>query len=167
MKKTFFKFAMLTVAAPLLFSNCASLFSKSIYPITINSNPNGATVTVTDKKGTEVFKGQSPATVTLKASSGFFARAQYQVKISMQGYAEQIVPVNFKVDGWYWGNLFIGGILGMLIIDPATGAMYKLDTPPINVTLNKSTASIETPTLKIIDIANVPKEMKEKLIRLK
>jgi hypothetical protein len=45
--------------------------------------------------------------------------------------------------------------------------MYKLDTPPINVTLNKSTASIETPTLKIIDIANVPKEMKEKLIRIK
>lgn len=31
----------------------------------------------------------------------------------------------------------------MLIIDPATGAMWKLDTPPINVTLSKPTALVE------------------------
>lgn len=55
----------------------------------------------------------------------------------------------------------------MLIVDPITGAMWKLDTPPINVTLNKSTASTGTPTLKIIDIASVSQEMKEHLVRIK
>ena len=30
------------------------------------------------------------------------------------------------IDGWYWGNLFLGGILGMLAVDPATGAMWAL-----------------------------------------
>ncbi len=38
-------------------------------------------------------------------------------------------PVTFdtKLDGWYFGNLIFGGLLGILIIDPATGAMWRLD----------------------------------------
>ena len=31
------------------------------------------------------------------------------------------------MDGWYAGNILIGGLLGLLIIDPATGSMWKLD----------------------------------------
>jgi hypothetical protein len=31
------------------------------------------------------------------------------------------------IDGWYWGNLLIGGIIGMVFVDPLTGAMWKLD----------------------------------------
>jgi len=30
------------------------------------------------------------------------------------------------MNGWYFGNLAIGGILGMLVIDPLTGAMYRM-----------------------------------------
>lgn len=167
MKKTSFKLIMLAIVAPIMFSNCASIVSRSSYPISVNSNPSGATVSITDKKGNEVFKGQSPAIATLKSGSGFFSRAQYQVKVSLAGFSEQIIPVTYKLNGWYWGNLLLGGVLGMLIIDPATGAMWKLDTPPINVTLSKSTASTETPVLKIIDIASVPQEMKDKLVRIK
>ena len=105
--------------------------------------------------------------VTLKSSAGFFSKAEYQVKINSTGYAEQIIPVNYKLNGWYFGNILIGGVIGMLIIDPATGAMWKLDTPPINVTLSKSTASTEIPALKIIDIATINENMKEHLVRVK
>ena len=161
------KVTMLAIALPTLFSSCATIFGHSSYPVSINSNPSGATVSITDKKGKEVYKGASPATVTLKSGAGFFGKAEYQVKISSTGYAEQIIPVNYKLNGWYFGNLLIGGVLGMLIVDPATGAMWKLDTPPINVTLSKSTASTETPTLKIVDIASIPQNMKDKLVRVK
>lgn len=167
MRKYFFKLTTLSIALPLLFSNCATLVSKTSYPITINSNPNGATITITDKKGKEVFKGISPATATLNSGAGFFSKAEYEVKISIPGYTEKTIPVMFRMNGWYWGNLLFGGFIGLLVIDPITGAMWKLDTPPINVTLNKSTASSENPSLKIIDIANVSKEMKEKLVRIK
>ena len=167
MKKSIFKLTAFVIATPLMFSNCASIVSKTSYPISINSNPNGAIVSITNKKGDEVFKGKSPITATLNSGDGFFAKARYQVKISSNGYAEQIIPVTFKLNGWYFGNLLFGGFLGMLIIDPATGAMWALDTPPINVTLNKSTSSIETPMLKIIDIASVPQELKDKLVRIK
>jgi hypothetical protein len=166
MRRTFFKLAMVAILLPTLFSSCATIFGHSSYPVSVNSNPTGATVSVTDKKGKEVYKGASPATITLKSGAGFFSKAEYQVKISSTGYAEQIIPVNYKLNGWYFGNILIGGFLGMLIIDPATGAMWKLDTPPINVTLSKSTASTETPTLKIVDLASLPQNMKDKLVRI-
>jgi len=157
---------VIVISFSVLFSSCATLFGKSSYPISINSNPSGAVVAITDKRGKEVYKGQSPATVTLKSSAGYFSRAEYQVKITSPGYSELIVPVNYKLNGWYFGNLFIGGLVGMLIIDPATGAMWKLETPPINVTLNKSTASSGTPTLNVLEISAVPETMKGHLVAI-
>lgn len=166
MKKNVLKFGAFLMFAPLFITSCASIFGKSSYPVSINTNPNGANISITDKKGKEVYKGQSPATVTLKSGAGFFSKAEYQVKISANGYAEQIVPVIYKLNGWYFGNLLIGGFLGMLIIDPATGAMWKLDTPPISVSLNKPTASIE-PTLQILDIRNASADVKANMVRIK
>lgn len=55
----------LSIALPLLFSSCATIFGKSSYPVAIDSNPTGATVSITDKKGKEVYKGASPATVAM------------------------------------------------------------------------------------------------------
>ena len=54
----------------------------------------------------------------------------------------------------------------MLIIDPATGAMWKLDTPPIFVNLGKPTVSTE-PSLKIIDIKEATPEMKAAMVKVK
>jgi hypothetical protein len=54
----------------------------------------------------------------------------------------------------------------MLIVDPATGAMWKLDTPPINVTLSKPTASVE-PTLQILDVNIVSADVKAHMVRIK
>jgi hypothetical protein len=28
---------------------------------------------------------------------------------------------------WYFGNILLGGVIGMLVVDPLTGAMYSLD----------------------------------------
>ena len=167
MRINFMKTSLLAIALPILISGCATIFGHSSYPVSINSDPSGAAVSITDKKGKEVYKGVSPAMVTLKSSAGYFKKAEYQVKISSDGYAEQIIPVNYKLNGWYFGNILIGGLIGMLIVDPATGAMWKLDTPPISVSLSKTTASIETPTLKIMDIASIPQSMKDKLVRIK
>ena len=158
---------VVAIALPTLFSSCATIFGHSTYPISINTIPYGATLSIIDKGGTEIYKGVSPATVTLNSSSGYFSKAAYTVKITTTGYAEQTIPINFKIDGWYFGNLLLGGLIGMLIVDPATGAMWKLDTPPINVTLSKITASITTPTLKIIDIATLSTPLKHKLVRIK
>ncbi len=158
---------MIAIAVSVLFSGCATIFGKSVYPVSIGCNPRGATVSITDKKHREVYKGSAPVVVGLKSSAGFFSKAEYFVKISSPGYADRILPVNFKLNGWYFGNLLIGGVLGMLIIDPATGAMWKLATPDIYIDFEKSIPSAGTPTLQIIDIASVSQDMKQYLVRLR
>ncbi len=156
--------AILLIA--LFTSSCASILSKSQYPLTITTDPSGASVAVSDHKGMEIFKGTSPATVSLQSGAGFFKRASYQVSVSKAGYETQMVPVQFKVDGWYWGNLLLGGVIGMLIIDPATGAMYKIDSEYMAITLSQSVAANAQPELKIYDLDNVPEHLKSKLVKI-
>ena len=153
------------MASVFLFSSCASIVSKSTYPLSINSSPSNAKVSITDKKGKEIYLGNTPATVKLKAGAGFFSKAEYQVKFSSPGYDDKIVPITFKLDGWYFGNLLLGGVLGMLIIDPATGAMWKIETEFLNETLSKSTASID-PEMRIININEIPENWKNHLVRV-
>ena len=167
MQTNYFKVAVLAVITSFLFSSCATIFGRSSYPVSINTNPPGATVIITNKKNKEVYKGTTPTTVRLKSHAGYFARAEYQVKLSSPGYDEQIIPVYYKLDGWYFGNLLHGGLIGMLIIDPATGAMWKLDTPPVNVTLNQSSFTLTQPTLKNLDIKEPSHSMKGNLVKLK
>ncbi|MDD3124861.1 MAG: PEGA domain-containing protein [Candidatus Kapabacteria bacterium] len=153
------------MASVLLLSSCASIFSKSTYQVTINSTPSNAKVSITDKKGQEVYVGSTPSVVKLKAGTGFFSKAKYQVKLSSPGYDDKIVNISSSLDGWYFGNLLLGGVLGMLIIDPATGAMWEIDTDSINETLSKSMSSIDS-SLKIMDINEIPEEWKDHLVRV-
>lgn len=150
----------------LLISSCASLVSRKIYPISLNSKPNNATVTVTDLHGREVFKGITPVAIPLKASAGFFKRAHYFVKFEKNGYSEKTARIHFKVDSWYWGNLLFGGFIGFLIVDPLTGAMYKLATPFIFETLTPTTANLDNSTLRIYNIHDIPDAWTEHLVLL-
>ena len=160
------KTASIVLSSAILFTSCASIVSKSSYPISINSAPSEAQIVIKDKKGIEIFSGQTPATLKLKSGSGFFGKARYQVTFIKSGYQTKTVPVEFKLNGWYFGNLLFGGVLGMLIIDPATGAMYKIETEFLNETLlpTKTTASNE---LRVYNIGEIPAEWKNHLVSLK
>lgn len=165
MKKNLLKMTAIMMATVFLFSSCATIVSRRTYPLTINSSPNNATVSVSDKKGKEIYLGKTPAIVKLKAGSGFFSRAEYQVRFSSLGYDDKIVPVTFTIDNWYFLNFLFGGLVGLVIIDPATGAMWKLETEFINETLNKSTASIDSEMI-IININEIPDNWKKHLVRV-
>jgi hypothetical protein len=39
------------------------------------------------------------------------------------------------LSGWYFGNILIGGLIGLLIVDPLTGAMYDLEPENIEQSL--------------------------------
>ena len=119
---------------------------------------------IKDKKGIEIYTGNTPATLKLKSGAGFFSKARYQVTFEKVGYDKKVVPVEFKLNGWYFGNIIFGGPLGLLIIDPATGAMFKLETEFLNETLTKSVASVDTKELKLLDINNIPAEWRNHLV---
>lgn len=150
----------------LLAPSCASIVSKSVYPIMIDSTPSEAKITVIDKRGVEIYKGETPATVKLKAGSGYFSQAEYQVRFEKPGYNTKVLPVVFKLDGWYWGNILTGGLIGMLVIDPLTGAMFKLDTEFLDARLTQSKASLKKEELKIYTLAEIPNKWKQHLVKI-
>lgn len=151
-----------------LFSSCASIISKSSYPVSFDTTPSGAKIVIKDHHGVPIYHGNSPAVVPLKAGAGFFQKASYSVEISSRGYETQLFPITTSVDGWYFGNILFGGFIGLLIVDPATGAMFKIDQEYISVNLkNSSGFSTKTDQLKIYDINEVPKEWKEHLVAVK
>lgn len=165
-KSSTLRLTVLLLTVTILVSGCASILSKGTYPLSINSNPNNSKISITDKKGKEIYLGTTPATVKLKAGAGFFARAEYQVKFSNPGYDDKMVNVNFKLDGWYFGNLLLGGLVGMLVVDPATGAMWKIEDEFLNETLNKSSSTFLEPEFRILNIDEIPSMWESHLIEV-
>jgi len=66
-------------------------------------------------------------TVTLPSKAGYFQSASYQFAFEKDGYYPANSSLSAHLNGWYWGNIIFGGLIGIVIVDPATGAMWKLD----------------------------------------
>lgn len=147
-------------------SSCASIISKSAYPVNIDTTPDGAQVIINNHKGEQVYQGITPTNVKLKASGGFMKKAVYEIKFSKEGFQDQTYPLSATIDGWYFGNLLIGGLIGILIVDPLTGAMFKIDNPSVQVSMERQTIGDNTRALRIYDINEIPASMKSKLVRL-
>ena len=54
-----------------VFVGCASIVSKSAYPVIISSKPEGAEIAIVNRANEKIFQGKTPTTVTLKAGAGF------------------------------------------------------------------------------------------------
>jgi hypothetical protein len=66
-------------------------------------------------------------TITLNSSDGFFSAARYTFQFEKEGCNPTTTTLSAGINGWYFGNLLFGGLIGFLIVDPATGAMWSLD----------------------------------------
>lgn len=140
------------------------MFSKNTWPVSISTTPAVSTFTITDVNGKEVSKGNTPATINLKSGRGFFKPGKYTITISSEGYTTVTIPVKAKLNGWYFGNLVYGGVIGMLIVDPASGAMYRIKDPKINQALSPVTSDV--PSLKIMNLCDVPAEWNNELVKV-
>lgn len=139
----------------ILLSSCASIVSKNNYNVYFDTNPIKGNLTIFDKKNRVVFEGNTPATVKLPSYYAYFSRAEYLIKFSAVGYKNKVVPLRAKVDGWYWGNFYFGNLIGFLIIDPATGSMYKIDETIVARTLLPIPENLSA-AIQIIDLKDLP-----------
>jgi hypothetical protein len=118
--------SILTLALLATLTSCASIVSKSKYPVSIQSDPTGLEFDVVDKSGKTVHHGTTPQVVTLDADAGFFQRARYVVHFHKNVARETDAELTSSLDPWYFGNILFGGLIGLVIVDPLTGAMWKL-----------------------------------------
>ena len=158
-------FVCLALCVALGTAGCSSIIGKSEYPVTINSQPDHADITITDEKGNSVYSGKTPTTVTLRTKAGYFRGKNYTVTFQKEGYAEHVAEIRRGVSGWYiFGNLVFGGLIGWLIVDPATGAMWTLQKD-VSVDLAPLSASaVEDGGLRITLLDDVPLPLRAQLV---
>ncbi|PPD36777.1 MAG: hypothetical protein CTY18_03045 [Methylomonas sp.] len=116
----------LPAIAMLAVTGCASIVSSNKNTVAVQSNPAGADFVVANDKGQPVALGTTPLTVTLLSSTSYFDSADYTVDFKKPGYKDGTVKIESGINSWYWGNVVFGALIGFLIVDPATGAMYEL-----------------------------------------
>ena len=74
--------------------------------------------------------------------STYFKAQTYRLVFEMHAYAPTEVKLDSSVSGWYFANLVFGGLIGMLIVDPLTGAMFNLTPEKIEQPLTTAQADV-------------------------
>src|SRR5882757_620073 len=114
----------LIVFVLLVCSGCASIVDGGKKKVQLNSNPPGALVTVTDEDGHTILSTNTPTVVRLNRYKGYFAGQKYTAKFELPGYYPSEMEILPKLNICYFGNILFGGIIGIAIVDPLTGAMW-------------------------------------------
>jgi hypothetical protein len=104
--------------------------------VSVASNPAGATVFVDSKP-----VGRTPITVELDR-----AHSQGEFRLELAGFRPALIRRNKEINGWVWGNILIGGIIG-IIIDVASGNASRFDDTPITVGLTPTSSPDGLPGL--------------------
>jgi hypothetical protein len=149
----FSRTAITAVSISLLFSSCATLFNQSVQPVQINSNPSGLTFKVTNSSNELISTGVTPTSINLKTSAGYMRPESYTIVFSKKGKDFGRQNLTASISGWYFGNILIGGLIGLVIVDPLTGAMFTLQD---DVTLNGAAmATLDHPSAGRLAIASI------------
>lgn len=82
----------------------------------------------------------TPFVAQLPVSFGYFKSQNYRLDFQLDGHTPVSTHLESSVSGWYFGNILFGGIIGMLIVDPLTGAMYNLSPEKIEQPLTAAQA---------------------------
>lgn len=150
------KYAATCAAALLLLTTgCASIIHGTSQNIDIASDPTGATILIDDEE-----VGTTPFVAGLKR------KERKTIRIELDGYSPYEVALDRKLDGWYFGNILFGGIIG-LVVDAANGAMYKLTPSQIDAHLSGgSTASLSGDDTIYLAVVLVPQPDWERIATL-
>jgi hypothetical protein len=151
-------------------TGCATIVGKDLFSVPFQSSPDGASVSVKDEKGMLLYTGTTPTMFTLKAGESYFHAKSYIVTFSKAGYTDQTITVRATMSGWFFGNIVFGGLIGMLIVDPISGKMWKLPDTPVFGNLSAKageTSMNETGrSLKVVNIDQIPMNLRSHLVAL-
>ena len=124
---------------------CATIMKGSDQKVAFQSTPTGAKVSIFDSSGMLVGDGTTPITIPLKKGAAYFQAAKYRVVFEAPGRQKKEIWLTGSLEGgWYIvGNLVIGGLIGWLIVDPLTGAMWNLSPETVNASLDPGVSKID------------------------
>ncbi len=142
----------------ILCSGCASIIQGSHKTVQISSNPSGTKFTIYNKEGKAIESRATPASVSLERSSVYFSPEDYKIIFEEPGYYTGETNLKGSINGWYFGNFVFGGLIGLLIVDPLTGAMWTLDPKDLTYNLVPVQAGLSPEEIKAAQLKANPVE---------
>jgi predicted small secreted protein len=115
----------LVVCQCFMIAGCATIMSSSDQDVQIKSNPIDAQIRVDG-----MLMGKTPSLISLER------KRRHELTIEKPGYQTRRITLSKKFNWWFAGNLIIGGLIGM-IIDFASGAVFRLSPDEIDAKLEK------------------------------
>lgn len=130
-------FSITTVLAAVVLGGCASIINGSTQEVAFTSQLSQATITI---DGVE--RGATPVSVELARGE------RHTVVMALEGYETEEIALEQRVNGWVWGNILIGGLIG-LVVDASTGAMYRIDPETLRTRLEPAQVSANKGGLQV------------------
>jgi uncharacterized protein YceK len=129
--KTYHKIfvGLILISLICLVSGCATIFSGSPSTLSIKTVPKDVTVTVIGGGNKQV--QHTPCSIVLDKKN------DYTVILEYEGYRSEEVLIQRSLNGWVFGNILLGGIIG-LAVDGVTGNMWNHNLNTINTELVKA-----------------------------
>ena len=118
---------LVAVGLMALLSGCATIVGGgSSQAVRVEATPGGAAFAVKSSSGLQMASGVAPQALRLPRKN------EYQIDFTVPGYQPQTAVITRGSNGWIWGNLLFGWIVGFAI-DFATGSAYKLEPALIQI----------------------------------
>ncbi|UTZ37365.1 hypothetical protein HB763_12040 [Vibrio campbellii] len=122
------KMLLSATLSTLLLTGCGSIINGTTQNMTVKATPSSADIKLLSSNGSIIAQSKGSLFYNLERSDGFFDGANYNLEVSSAGYENQIIPLTSSASGWYiGGNILLGGLIGWLIVDPATGGMWAIE----------------------------------------
>lgn len=116
-------YTVILIAAAASINGCATIVSGTDQNLTFDSEPDGATVSVAGE-----VVGKTPTSVQLKK------KTEQSLTFEKEGYKTHTTQLATKMDGWFWGNILLGGLIGSTT-DGVSGAANEYAPDHYYVTL--------------------------------
>jgi hypothetical protein len=110
----------------LLNTGCASLLGQSSWPVYVDSVNSDCDFVVRNQYGLEVNTATTPKLLRLASGIGFFEKADYTLTFIRSDLSEFEIKLPAKINPWYYANIPMVNLIGLGLVDPATGAMWSL-----------------------------------------
>jgi len=112
-----------------LLPGCATIMNEDMVSVPVYTTPSGASLVINGMEYT------SPATIQAPRGKGDF-----KLHITKAGYEPVDVLLIESNDGWLWGNILFGGLIG-LCVDYISGDAYDFEPEVVSVDLVPAKAS--------------------------
>lgn len=108
-----------------MLASCGTIVNGSKQSVYVNSTPAGAAVMVDGEQ-----RGVTPCELQLERGKA------YELTLDKKGYKPASAYVRREPSGWVCGNVFLGGIIGILV-DAGSGGLWKLEPEHVNVAMER------------------------------